>query len=105
VCKRYHKTHLDRTLLKAAGIEAAAATAKRNTQNSLVPLFGSVCHKDLLPTTRMTALFRNSHPRGAEDRQGQHPEHAVPQVKPAAPHTNANVSSQEANELKENVVL
>lgn len=90
--------NLSEALLKAAGIGAAGA-AKRNRQNSLVSVCESVCHKDLLPTPSMTALFRRCHPHGAEDRQGQQPERTVPQVGPATPHKRCQCVTQEANEL------
>lgn len=99
----YHRPHLDRTrescqrpFLKAAGIEAAA-TAKRNRQNSLVSACASVC-QDLLPTPSMTVLFRSCLPHGAKDRQGQQLEHAVPQVEAETPHKNV---TQKANGLRD----
>lgn len=90
---------LSETLLTAAGIEAAA-TGKRNRQNTPVSVCESVCHKDLLPTPSMTALFRRSHPHCAEDRQGQQPERTVPQVEPATPHKNAKASVRKLTSLQ-----
>lgn len=62
---------LSEAVLRSAGIEAAAATLKRNRPESLK----SVSHKDLLPIPWLTGLF--SHPNGAEDRRGKQMERAV----------------------------